>query len=195
MRKIIVFNLITLDGYFAGVDGNIDWHQVDDEFNTFAVEQTSSFGGIIFGKTTYQLFEKFWPGVAKTGTWPDGSKASEDDQKIAHTIDDMWKFVFSKSLQEVTWKNTNLLHEINPQEIKSWKEMDGKDLVIFGSGTIVKQFTQLGLIDEYRLMVNPVVLGKGKSMFENLEKKLNLKLTNSRTFKNGNVLLTYVPKH
>lgn len=186
-RKIIVFNLISLDGYFAGEDGNIDWHNVDDEFNDFAIEQTSSFGAIIFGATTYKLFEDYWPKALKD------PKTSLDDRKIAQIIDDVWKIVFSKSIKKITWKNTNLLHRIDPKEIKKWKEMDGKDIVIFGSGTIVQQFANLGLIDEYRLMVNPVVLGRGKPMFANMDDKLKLKLLDVRTFKNGNVLLCYKP--
>lgn len=184
MRKIIVFNLISLDGYFAGEDGNIDWHQVDDEFNKFAIEQTSSFGGIIFGKTTYKLFENYWPKALKD------PKTSPDDRKIAQIIDDTWKFVYSKSMDKVNWKNTNLLHEVNSEEVKGWKQYDGRDMVIFGSGTIVQQFANLGLIDEYRLMVVPVILGEGKELFKGV-KQTKLKLLSERKFKNGNVLITY----
>lgn len=187
MRKIIVFNLISLDGYFAGEDGNIDWHQVDDEFNKFAIEQTSQFGGIIFGKTTYELFESFWPQALID------PKTSDDDRKIAQIINDIWKIVFSKSMQETTWKNSQLYHEIDPEEIKKWKQYEGKDIVIFGSGTIVQQFTNLGLIDEYRLLVNPLILGRGKSLFANVKDMHALKLVNTKQFTNGNILLTYQP--
>lgn len=182
-----MFNLVSLDGYFAGEDGNIDWHLVDDEFNQFAVEETKSFGGFIFGRTTYQLFESYWPGEAKN------PNASSDDREIAQSIDDGWKFVFSKTLtdKDITWKNTKLLHEVNASEVTGWKHMDGKDLVIYGSGQIVQEFTKHGLIDEYRVMVNPVVLGKGKPLFTD---PLKLTLLSSREFKNGNVLLTYEPK-
>ena len=185
-----MFNLISLDGYFAGIDGNIDWHQVDDEFNEFAIEQTESFGGIIFGKTTYKLFEDFWPKVLETGKYPDGKKAEDADLKIAKIIDETWKFVYSKSLDNVTWKNTNLRSEINPEEVKGWKQYDGKDMVIFGSGTIVQQFTNLGLIDEYRFIVVPVILGQGKPLFKDV-KETKLKLLSERKFRNGNVLLVY----
>ena len=94
MRKIIVFNLVSLDGYFAGTDGNIDWHNVDDEFNDFAVKHTLSFGGIIFGKTTYQMFEEFWPKAM------DDPKMSPEDRKIGHIIDDMWNLFFQKLLKK-----------------------------------------------------------------------------------------------
>ncbi|HSX19125.1 MAG TPA: dihydrofolate reductase family protein [Candidatus Saccharimonadales bacterium] len=185
MRKIVVFNMISVDGYFAGLDGNIDWHVVDDEFNEFAIEHTADFGGIIFGRTTYELFEGYWPKALKD------PKTGGDDRKIAQIIDDIYKFVFSKSLNKVVWKNTTLLHEIDPEEIKKWKQMDGKDIAIFGSGTIVAQFAKLGLIDEYRLMVNPVILGEGKSFFKGMDRR-KLKLVKSREFKSsGNVLLYY----
>lgn len=186
MRKIVVFNLISIDGYFAGEDGNIDWHNADDEFNKFGVEQTKTFGTIIFGRTTYQLFESYWPVVLKD------PKTSPDDLEIAQTIENAEKIVFSKSLTDVTWKNTKLFHEINPEEVKKWKESNDKDMVIFGSGTIVQAFTKLGLIDEYRMLVNPVILGKGKPMFKDVD-QMKLKLINTRTFGNGNVLLSYTP--
>jgi len=187
MRKIIVFNLISLDGFFAGEDGDISWHNVDDEFNKFAIEQTASFGAIIFGRTTYQLFESYWPDALKD------PKTGPEDLEIARTIDDIEKIVFSKTLKSVAWKNSKLFHEIDPEEIKKWKIKDGKPMAIFGSGTIVQQMTNLDLIDEYRFMVNPVVLGKGKPMFANLKDKFNLKLLDTKIFKNGNVLLYYKP--
>lgn len=186
MRRIVMFNLISLDGFFAGEDGNIDWHVVDDEFNEFAVEHTASFGAIIFGKTTYKIFEDFWPAVVND------PKFSPEDRKVGKTIDDMEKHVFSKSLKSVSWKNTTIHHDIDPEEIKKLKAQKGKDMVIFGSGTIVKQLGDVGLIDEYRVMINPVVLGKGKPMFS--EKMVKLSLIKSRVFGNGNVLLYYVPE-
>ncbi len=187
MRKIIVFNLISIDGFFAGEDGNIDWHMVDDEFNEFAVKHTKEFGAIIFGKTTYKLFEEFWPGAVSD------PKMSPEDREIAKTIDDMEKIVFSKSLTDVTWKNSKLFHEITPEEVNKWKAGEGKPMAIFGSGTIVQQMTNLGLVDEYRLLVNPIILGRGKPMFKDIKEMQKLKLLDTRTFGNGNVLLTYEP--
>lgn len=193
MRKIVVFNLVSLDGYFAGADGNIDWHMVDDEFNKFAIEQTSSFGTIIFGRVTYKIFEDFWPKAMND------SNMSPDDRKIGKIIDDVEKIVFSNSLKNVTWKNSKLFHEIDPKEIQKLKHGPHsakgsrgvkKDMVIYGSGTIVQQLTNLGLIDEYRLLVNPIILGSGRLMFKDVNKRA-LKLIDMRVFKNGNVLLRY----
>lgn len=189
MRKIIVFNMISLDGFFAGEDGNIDWHQVDQEFDEFAVEQTESFGALMFGRTTYQLFEEFWPTIV------DNPKFSPADQKIGKKINDVEKFVFSKSLKKVTWKNAKLFKEIGLKAIKKLKVEEGGDIAIFGSGTIVQQLTDLGLIDEYRLMVNPIILGRGRSMFTDIKTMKKLKLLTTRTFGNGNILLNYKPRN
>lgn len=190
MRKIIVFNLISLDGFFAGTDGNIDWHVVDDEFNQFAIEQTRKFGTILFGRVTYQIFEDFWPKA------PSDPKMSKEDLVIADIINNIEKIVFSKTLKNVgekpNWKNVKLFKAIIPEKIKKLKRSRGRDIVIFGSGTIAQQLTNLGLVDEIRLLVNPVVLGSGKPMFKD---KLKLKFLKTRTFKNGNVLLTYVPQY
>ncbi|MGH7203902.1 MAG: dihydrofolate reductase family protein [Candidatus Levyibacteriota bacterium] len=189
MRKIVMFNLISLDGFFAGKDGNIDWHQVDEEFNHFAVEQTKTFGAIIFGRTTYQMFESFWPKAAMD------TKMSPEDREIGHIIDTIDKVVYSTTLEKATWQNTKLFREINAEEVKKLKEEPGGDMVIFGSGSVVHKMTELRLIDEYRVLVNPVILGEGKSMFGPLREQLKLKLLDSRTFGNGNVLLTYRPLH
>jgi len=186
MKKIIVFNLISLDGFFARLNGDIDWHNVDDEFNKFAIEQLNDFGTIIFGRTTYKIFEDFWPKAV------DNPKFSKEDHKIAEIIDNINKIVFSKTLDKVIWKNSKLFKEINPSEIKKLKDQPGKDMVVFGSGSVVQALTNLRLIDEYRLLVNPIILGRGKPMFNNV-KEMKLKLLKTRNFRNGNILLYYQP--
>lgn len=185
MSKIVVFNMVSVDGYYAGVDDNIDWHNVDDEFSQFANEQTQEFGTHIYGRITYELMARFWP----------RTEAIKEDPIVAPLMNNTPKIVFSKTLTEVhetdLWKNITLLHDIDIAAIAKAKASQEKNLVIFGSGKIVQQFTNLGLIDEYRLLVNPIILGGGKLLFENVHVKQNLKLINSRTFKNGNVLLSY----
>ena len=184
MRKIIVFNLITVDGFFAGPNGEIDWHNYDDEMGRHSVEQMKSLGALIFGQTTYELMASYWP-------TPDGIKS---EPVVAGMMNSIQKIVFSKTLKEVKdspiWKNVSVFHEINQQEIIKMKEQNGKDIAIFGSGTIVQQFANLGLIDEYRLIVNPLILGNGKPLFKDV-RRMNLKLQSTRVFKNGNVLLCY----
>jgi dihydrofolate reductase len=185
MRNIVMFNLVSVDGFFAGTDGNIDWHVVDDEFNKAAVEMIQRFDTILFGRVTYQLFESYWPNAAKDPA------TSTEDRIIANKINEMAKMVFSKTLDRVTWANAQLLHELVPQEIDKMKHQQGRDIVIYGSGTIVQQLTKLGLLDEYQLLVNPVILGNGKPLFKDVHGTLNLKLLSTKQFRSGNVLLTY----
>jgi dihydrofolate reductase len=187
MRKITVFNFVTVDGFFAGPHGEIDWFKLikkDDEYDNFIHEQSKSGDTLIFGHTTYEMMKGYWP-------TPDAIK---NDPDMAKVVNNSLKIVFSKTLQTVeegpNWKNIKLFHEIKQEEILKLKEE--KDMTILGSGTIVQQFANLGLIDEYSLAIVPVILGAGKSLFKDV-KKINLKPTDARTFRNGIVLLTYKP--
>jgi dihydrofolate reductase len=187
MRKIIVYNLVTVDGLFAGPNGEIDWHNYDDEMGTYSLEQMKSLGALIFGKTTYELMASYWP-------TQDGI---ESEPVVAGIMNSIPKIVFSETLKEVRdgpiWKNVTVFREIKPEEIIKMKEQEGGDIAIFGSGTIVQQFANLSLIDEYRLVVNPIILGNGKQLFKDIKNKLNLRLIKTSMFKNGNVLLCYQP--
>ena len=170
-----------------GEDGNIDWHVVDDDFNKAAVEMTARFDTMLFGRVTYELFEGFWPTAA------DDPDVSADDKIIADRINAWNKYVFSRSLTKVTWNNAELVKDDLVNKVRELKAQSGSDIVIYGSGTIVSQLTDAGLIDEYQLMVNPVILGKGKSLFKDAQMR-SMKRTGVREFASGNVLLTYEPK-
>jgi len=183
MRKIILFNLITLDGFFAGPDGEIDWHNVDQEFNEFAIDQLDSAGGLIFGRMTYQLMASYWP----TPT------AITDDPEVAGKMNSIPKIVFSKTLEKVEWNNTRLVKGNIVEEISKLKQQPGKDLYIFGSANLASSIIQKGLIDEYRIIVNPVAIGSGMPLFKDIQDRLNLKLIKVKTFRSGNVLLYYEP--
>ena len=187
MRKIIVFNFVSVDGHFADSEGEIAWHNYDDEMGAYSREQLQSFSALLFGKTTYELMASYWPTA-------DGIESEPEVAGIMNTIP---KIVFSETLKDVedgpVWKHVRVFHEIQPEDILKLKEQEGGDIAIFGSGTIVQQLTNLGLIDEYRLVVNPLILGEGKPLFRDIKDKLNLKLLSMRVFKNGNVLLSYGP--
>ncbi len=185
-RKIIVSEMVTLDGFFAGPNGEIDWHIVDEEFNQYAIDLLNTVDTILFGRKTYQLFEGYWPARYKPLT-------SKSDLEIAHDINNITKIVFSSTLESVEWKNARLLKEIIPEEIVKMKQQPGKNMVVYGSGSIVSALMNLGLIDEYRIIVNPVILGNGKPLFKGLKDKLNLRLLETKTFGSGNVLLCYRP--
>ena len=190
MRKITVFNHVTVDGFFAGPHGEIDWFKVikkDDEWDKYTHQQSAKLGNtLIFGHTTYEMMKSYWP-------TPDAIK---NDPGMARVVNNSPKIVFSKTLQKVeeghNWKNIKLFHEIKLEEIIKLKEQEGEDFTILGSGSIVQQFANLGLIDEYQLVIVPVILGGGKSLFKDV-KKMNLKLLGTRAFKNGIVLLKYIP--
>ncbi|MGB8216690.1 MAG: dihydrofolate reductase family protein [Candidatus Methanoperedens sp.] len=187
MRKVIVSEMVTLDGFFAGPNGEIDWHIVDEEFNLYAIDLLNTVDTILFGRVTYQLFESYWPAAALS------SSTSKSNLEIAHKINNMTKIVFSKTLEKVEWKNARLVKEVIPDDIAKMKKQSGKDMVIYGSGSIVSTFMQLGLVDEYRIIVNPVVLGKGKPLFKGIMGKINLKLLKTKIFSSGNILLVYQP--
>lgn len=181
MRKLILFNLATLDGYFAGPQGEIDWHRVDAEFNDFAIAQLETAGGLVFGRITYELMAGYWP----------TAEALADDPIVAGKMNAIPKFVFSRTLGRADWQNTTLIRGDALTETAQLKARPGKDLFIFGSADLASAFTGAGLIDEYRIILNPVILGRGLPLFPHLDNPVNLRLLNIKTFHNGNVLLYY----
>lgn len=181
MRKVIMFNLITLDGYFAGLSGDISWHQVDEEFNEYSVQQLQTSGGLIFGRITYQLMANYWP----------MKQAKDDDPIVAELMNSLPKYVFSRTLKLVEWNNTQLMRGDAVEEMKVLKQQPGKDLFIFGSANLSQAFIQNRLIDEFRIMINPIILGDGTPLFINNGEYLKMKLINRKTFENGNILLDY----
>jgi len=189
MRTISVFNHVTVDGFFAGPHGEMDWFQAikhDDEYSKFSHEASKTGDTLIFGRTTYEIMKRYWPTPG----------AIRNDPEMAGVMHNIKKIVFSKTLKTVeegpNWKNIKLYHEIVPEDILKLKEQPGKDITILGSGTIVQQFSDLGLIDAYGLVVVPIVLGAGKSMFKDI-KKTDMKLVEARSFNNGVVMLIYTP--
>jgi len=184
MRKVFLFMMVTLDGFFEGPDHEIDWHNVNEEFNEFAIDQLNEIGALLFGRVTYEGMASYWP----------TSTAKEDDPVVADKMNTIPKIVFSKTLDKVEWSNSRLVKENIAEEVSQLKQQQGRDLAIFGSANLAVTLLQMGLIDELRIMVNPVVLGAGKSLFTGLHDKVKLKLIKTRTFRSGNVLLYYQPE-
>jgi dihydrofolate reductase len=186
MQKLIVFNNISLDGFFAAANGDFSWAKVDTddaEFSAFVEDNASGHGQLLFGRITYEMMAGFWPTPNAIKTFP----------KVAEGMNSMQKIVFSRTLSKASWNNTRLFKSDLASEVRKMKSEKGNGIAILGSGTIAAQLAPEGLIDEYQFMVNPVVLGKGRTMFEGVSEKLNLKLTKTRTFKNGKVFLSYQP--
>jgi dihydrofolate reductase len=186
MRKLVVFNNLTLDGYFTGADGDFRWaHEGSDdaEFNAFVAENARGGGELLFGRITYELMAAYWP----------TPMAAKNDPVVAERMNKMPKIVCSRSLVKPSWSNTTLTKGDLVSEVRKIKSAPGEGIAILGSGSIVAQLAPHGLIDEYRLVVNPVILGGGRTLFEGVKNRLNLKLMSSRTFRNGKVFLSYQP--
>jgi len=183
MRKVIFFNAITADGFFEGPNHEIDWHNVDDEFNELAIDQLDSVDVLLFGRLTYELMSGYWP----------TAEGLKDDPLVAEKMNSKAKIVFSRTLDQVDWNNTRLVKENISAEIAKLKSQPGKDLIIFGSSDLSVTLTQKGLIDEYRLMVNPLFLGSGKTILHGLPGRLDLKFLKTHIMRNGNVILYYQP--
>jgi dihydrofolate reductase len=187
MRKVILSNSVTLDGFFEGPNKELDWHIVDGEIREYAIDLLSKVDALLFGRVTYQLMADYWPAAATNPSTP------KSDLEIADKMNNLPKIVFSKTLQEVKWNNSRLVKENIAEEISKMKQQPGKDMVIFGSGSIVSTFMQHGLIDEYRIIVNPIVLGNGNPLFKGINGKQNLKPLNTKVFDSGIVILFYEP--
>ena len=195
MRRIVMFNWVAADGYFAGPDGNLDWVVPDEELDQAAVERMPGSDTVLFGRRTYELFEGFWRHAADDSpTAPDPhhpGRRSRENRAIAVWLNEVTKLVFSRSLEEVTWKNSRLLHELDPRAIEAMKKQPGKDMIIFGSGSIVSQLTQHGLIDEYQFVVCPVLLGSGRPLLSGVSKISRLDLLEAKKYPSGDVMLRY----
>ena len=182
MRKVILSVMVSLDGFFdAPGEGleKIDWHRADDEWEDYAIELLSGADTLLFGRKTYEGFAQFWP---------------TQEGEVARLLNTTSKVVFSTTLAEAAWNGSRLVRDHVPEEVAKLQAQTGKDIVILGSADFAATLTQHGLIDEYRIAVNPVVLGGGTPLFQERAGRLNLKLLDTRTFKSGIVELRYAPE-
>lgn len=185
MRRISVFNNISLDGYFTGEGGDLGWAyegRDDPDYDAFIAGNAGSGGMLLLGRVTYDMMVQYWPTPA----------AAENDPVVAEGMNRMPKIVFSKTLKEAAWSNTVVA--ANPAaEVRRLKSEDGPAVTILGSGSIVAQLAGEGLIDEYQLVLNPVALGVGRTMFAGLSGPVARRRIDSRAFANGKVFLRYEP--
>jgi len=182
MRKIIVSNVVTLDGYFEGPDKEIDWFMVSEGFFAYARKVLENADTLLYGRITYELMLAFWP------------NATDQDPVITEKMNSLPKIVFSNTLKKVEWGKWNNARLVNGNildEITQLKQQPGKDIVILGSGTLVSQLSQYGLIDEYRIIVNPLILGKGNLMFKDIDHRIGLTLLKTEILDAGVVVLYY----
>lgn len=177
MRKVFWSQMVSLDGFMEGPNRELDWHVVDEDFTKYVEQMGEEIDTIVFGRVTYEMMASYWP----TATEPE-----------APMMNDLPKIVFSRTLERVDWKNSRLAKGSPREEIARLKERPGKDIAIFGSSQLASSMLREGLIDELRIFLAPLLLGRGSPTFKNVE-KASLRLLGARTSPAGNVVLTYAP--
>jgi len=184
VRRLTMFESISVDGFFTGVDNDMSVakNPVDDpEFDAFVGQNASGEGVMLFGRVTYEMMASFWPTPMAAQMMP----------AVAEGMNRRSKIVFSNTLKTAPWNNTTVLGGDAVANVRKLKEEDGPDLVVLGSGSIVSQLSRARLIDEYQFCIIPVVLGTGRTLFPDLSERFALTLTKTRSFRNGNVFVTY----
>jgi dihydrofolate reductase len=181
MSRIIVSNMMSLDGFFEGPNKELNWHIVDEEFREYSEDMLNSIDTILFGRLTYQLMANYWP----------TKFVIKNDPIIANKMNNLPKIVFSKTLSTAEWNNTRIVKEVSVEEISKLKQESAGDKVILGSGNLISTLAKLGLIDEYWLILSPVILGKGNPLFKDIDEKMKVRLLKAKGLKSGNVILYY----
>ena len=186
MARLIVYNFLTLNGFYKAPGGDIRWaskQEQSQEEDDFALENLKKGSILLFGRATYDMMITYWP----------TEQATKNNPGMAKKMNEAEKIVFSSTLKKAEWNNTRIIGKDMIKEIGKMKGSSLKDMTILGSGSIVTQFAEAGLIDEYQFMLYPVALGEGTSEFDGMDRKLELRLDSTRSFKNGCILLTYKP--
>jgi dihydrofolate reductase len=180
MKKVIFQMSVSIDGYVEGPNREIDWHVVDDEFNAYAVETLRATDVLIMGRRTYELMAGYWP-------------TAPGNDPVAKEMNGTPKLVFSKTLKQVDWENSRLATGSVAEEVARLKRVPGDGLLWVGGSDLAVSFLEQGLLDEARFILTPILLGAGKTVFDAIQKRYPLKLLSTKSFKSGNVLLTYEP--
>lgn len=188
MRKVVLLIHTSLDGFIAGPNGEMDWIQFDEDLANVAGKATDDADAAIYGRITFEMMEGYWPTAAQN------PGATAHDIKHGNWYNNAMKIVFSKTLEQPTSKKTLVIRDNMKEEVEKLKKQPGKNLLLIGSVSIVHAFLELGLIDEYWINVNPVLLGKGKPLFKNINDRVNLKLLDAKVFDCGVVGLRYEAK-
>jgi len=183
MRKIFLFMMVSLDGYFEAPGHDLSWHNAANEvFVQFAHEQNNHLDTILFGHRTYDLMASYWPGAE-----------GEDDKETADWMSNARKVVVSHSPFTPTWQHTEVISDNVAERIAKLKQEPGTDIALLGSNMLCVSLMEAGLVDEFRLMVNPIAIGNGTPLFAGISRPFKMKRLDSRTFNSGNVLNTYGP--
>lgn len=180
MRKLIVSNLMSLDGYFEGPNHEIDWFVVEEAFLAYAKEMLRSVDTILFGRRTYEHMAAYWPSAPK--------------DEIADKMNSLQKLVFSSTLNKAEWNNSCLVKGNIAGEVSALKRQPGKDMVVLGSAMLASFLLQEGLIDEYRIILDPIILGRGNPLFGEIKQRVRLKLKDAKPLASSGVVILYYEK-
>ncbi len=181
MRKLKAFVFTTLNGYYKGANDNIEWHSNGIEEIEFAQEKLQEGNVLLFGRKTYEMMRNFWVSPMAYELFP----------AVALRINQAEKLVVSNSLKQTEWNNTNIIGTDLLETISELKATEGPDITLMGSGSLVKQLGEADLIDEYELMIDPVMIGEGDTLFAGIKRELNLQITDARLFRESGTLLLY----
>jgi len=184
MRTVNVFNFITLNGYYQAIDGDISWHRHGEEESKFSDENSQRGSTLLFGRITYEHMAAFWP----------TDMAKQRAPVTADGMNKAEKIVFSRTMKKADWQNTRLINDDLVSTVRRLKSESGAPITILGSGSIITQLADAGLIDTYGFMIDPVALGEGVPVFKGMTHRLQLRLTSSRVFKSGVIFVTYEPE-
>lgn len=179
MRKVIMWDMVSVDGYFEGPDHDLGWFVFEDELEEYILETQLTADTLLFGRVTYEMMAGYWPTA---------------EGQIADFMNSVPKVVFSRTLDKANWNNTTLVKENAGEEVSKLKQQPGKNIFVFGSANFAETLMKHGLVDEYRIGINPVVLGSGTPLFKNGTDKLDLKVLQTRPLKSGVVILHYAPE-
>src|SRR5258708_14227975 len=184
MPKLVTYNTVSLDAFFTDASGDMSWaHKKDPECQVFVSENAGGGGRLLCGRVAYDLMASCWLRPL----------AAQSNPIVVEKMNSLPKIVFSRTLDQASWNNTTLVKGDLTTEGRKLKREPGPNMTIMGSGSIVAQLADAGLIDEYQIVVSPLLLRNGRTLFEGVKKKLPMKLTKSRAFGNGNVVLCYEP--
>lgn len=190
MRKLILSMMVSLDNRTAGPDGDLDWFRTDGDFEVEMLELLRNVDGMLFGRVSYELLAAYWPAAGTTAEEAPGGFTSKERQiAFAERMNTLPKIVYSRTLSDPAWGPATVVREVRTEEVMAMKREPGKDLVLFAGATLASAFADLDLIDEYRLMVHPIVLGRGLPLFDGVAGERSLKLIRAKTFGSGVVLL------
>jgi dihydrofolate reductase len=182
MRTISAFNFLTINGFYKGINEDISWHIHGEEGNQYSIDSLQSGNILMFGRVTYEMMYSFWPTDTAYSMFP----------VVAEKMNASEKLVVSNSMNAASWHNSTIISGDIINQISELKNSPGKNISILGSGTLITALTDAGLIDEYELLIDPLAIGKGTPIFQNIKNTLNLELASSRVFeKSRSILLKY----